>query len=389
MKVYCFGEEQLGVRGETKPEGSTSMQGSVARTLDIKFGQESIDQKLMEVFMKPRTDEERVTRRRFIKGVVIGGAALYASNRLDPQRGWATEKVDIGECKSVKVCCISETSWFDNAQLMKDIMKAGGMSANQYDIQWHPKNSGGYSALVEVEALNGTWRRFLLDTGWNPPWMVYSFMREGIDDMLSKGDIEFLYVSHEHMDHFWSLPVALIYRSDLKVIVSNRYFPEGKSLIKESGHKGELVELEPGKIHRLFPGCASVTFDIPILIRVQGEQSLFFNIRDKGLVTITSCCHMGILNLMKYGRENIQGGDKPYGLYGGLHIAPFEQWDPKLDAVISGIEAMKLRKVAAHHCTGLITIQKMIAANIPVVKGTAKYGSRSDLYLGNGDEVVF
>jgi len=57
--------------------------------------------------------------------------------------------------------------------------------------------------------------------------------------------------------------------------------------------------------------------------------------------------------------------------------------------VITGLEAMKLQKVAANHCTRLITVQKMIAANIPVVRGTAKYGSRSDLYVGNGDEVVF
>ncbi len=50
---------------------------------------------------------------------------------------------------------------------------------------------------------------------------------------------------------------------------------------------------------------------------------------------------------------------------------------------------MKLQKVAANHCTGLVAIQKMIASNIPVVQGTAKYGSHSNLCIGNGDEVVF
>jgi 7,8-dihydropterin-6-yl-methyl-4-(beta-D-ribofuranosyl)aminobenzene 5'-phosphate synthase len=333
---------------------------------------------------------KEMNRREFLRGVAVGGTALYASGMLgNSTRGWAAEKTDIGECKSLKIRCITETSWFDNAQLMKDIMGAGGPSANQYAIQWYHKNSGGYSALVEVEALNGTWRRFLLDTGWNPAWMEYSFQREGIDDMLRKGDIEFLYVSHEHMDHFWGLPVTAKYCPSIKTMISNRYYPEGRALVQKSGHKGELVELEPGKIHKLFPGCASITFDIPILIRVQGEHVLYFNIKDKGLVTVTGCCHMGVLNAMKYGIENIQGGSQPYGLYGGLHIAPFEQWDPKLDPVISGLEAMKLKKVAANHCTGLITIQKMIASNIPVIRGTAKYGSRSDLYIGNGDEVVF
>jgi 7,8-dihydropterin-6-yl-methyl-4-(beta-D-ribofuranosyl)aminobenzene 5'-phosphate synthase len=78
---------------------------------------------------------------------------------------------------------------------------------------------------------------------------------------------------------------------------------------------------------------------------------------------------MGVMNLLNFGRENIQGSPKAYGLYGGLHIAPFEQWDEKLDPVISGLAAMNLQKVAANHCTGLVAIE--------------------NLYFGNGDEVVF
>jgi 7,8-dihydropterin-6-yl-methyl-4-(beta-D-ribofuranosyl)aminobenzene 5'-phosphate synthase len=340
--------------------------------------------------MKRDIEQGGMTRRDFIMGVGIGGPALYVCNKLNSfQESGAEIKADIGECKSIRICCISETSWFDHTQLMKDIMKAGGMSANQYSIQWHPKNSGGYSALIEVETLTGTRRRFLLDTGWNPAWMVYSFTREGIDDMLRKGDIEFLYVSHEHMDHFWSLPVTLQYCPDLNVIISNGYSQEGKSFFQECDYKGKLLELGPGKVHRLFLGCASVTFDVPVQIGAQGEQNLFLNVKGKGLVIVTGCCHTGILNLIKYAQEKIQGGDRLYGLYGGLHISPFEEWDPKLDAVIKCLQATKFQKVAVNHCTGWIAAQKMVAANIPVVKGTAKYGSRNDLYLGNGDEVIF
>jgi 7,8-dihydropterin-6-yl-methyl-4-(beta-D-ribofuranosyl)aminobenzene 5'-phosphate synthase len=98
---------------------------------------------------------------------------------------------------------------------------------------------------------------------------------------------------------------------------------------------------------------------------------------------------MGVVNLLNFCQSNIQGSPKPYGLYGGLHITPFEQWETKLDTLISGMAAMNLQKVAANHCTGMVAIEKMIAANIPVVRGTAKYGSRSDLYVGNGDEVIF
>jgi 7,8-dihydropterin-6-yl-methyl-4-(beta-D-ribofuranosyl)aminobenzene 5'-phosphate synthase len=299
------------------------------------------------------------------------------------------EPVDIGQCRSVKVRCLSETSWFDGDQVLADVKHAGGMSANQYRVPWHLKNRGGYSALVEVEALNGTTKRFLLDTGWNPAWMEYCYQREGIDDLLRRGEIEFLFVSHEHMDHFWGLPVTLKYRPDLQILISDRYYPEGRELIQTSGHQGRLVELGPGRLHNLFPGCAAATFDIPIILRVQGEHALFFNVKDKGLVTVTGCCHMGVMNLLKFGRENIQGSPKAYGLYGGLHIAPFEQWDEKLDLVIRGLAAMQLQKVAVNHCTGLVAIDKMLAADLPVVRGTAKYGSKSDLYVGNGDEVVF
>jgi 7,8-dihydropterin-6-yl-methyl-4-(beta-D-ribofuranosyl)aminobenzene 5'-phosphate synthase len=330
-----------------------------------------------------------MSRRDFVKTVAVGGAALYASSKLGNRPVWAAEPSDIGLCKSVKVRCISETSWFDGAQLMADIKSAGGGSANQYIIPWNHKNSGGYSALVEVEALNGTTRRFLLDTGWNPAWMEYCYQREGIDDLLRQKGIEFLFVSHEHMDHFWGLPVILKYRPDIKILISKGYYPEGKELIKKNGHKGQLVELPPGSINKLFPGCAAATFDIPIFLRVQGEHALFFNVKDKGLVTVTGCCHMGVVNLLKFGQENIQGSPKPYGLYGGLHIAPFEQWEDKLNPVIEGLAAMNLQKVAANHCTGIVAIEKMIAANIPVVHGTAKYGSRSNLYVGNGDEAVF
>ncbi len=299
------------------------------------------------------------------------------------------QQVDIGQCRRVKIRCISETSWFDTNQILADIKNAGGMSANQYTVDWTKTNTGGYCALVEVEALDGATRGFLLDVGWNPSWMDTCFHREGVDQMLSKGEIEFVFISHEHMDHFWALPVVLKYRPDIKIIVPNNFYPEGRELIRKSGHTGELVEMEAGKLHKLFPGCASVTFDIPIIIRVQGEHGLFFHIKDKGMVTVTGCCHMGVLNLIKYGRENIEGSPRPYGLYGGLHICPFEQWDNKMDEVISELAAMKLVVVAANHCTGMITIKKMIDAGIPVVKGTARHGSKSDLYVGNGDEIVF
>jgi 7,8-dihydropterin-6-yl-methyl-4-(beta-D-ribofuranosyl)aminobenzene 5'-phosphate synthase len=299
------------------------------------------------------------------------------------------EPADIGTCKSLKIRCISETSWFDTDQLLADIKAGGGNTQNQYAIEWNSKNSGGYSALVETEDLDGKWTKFLLDTGWNFAWMDYAFQREGIDKMLERGEIDFLYISHEHMDHFWGLPVVMKYNRQIKVLISKNFYAEGKELICTSGHRGELIELEAGKIQKLFTGCGSFAFDIPIMLRVHGEQGLFFNLKDKGLVTVTGCCHMGVIDLFKAGTNLIQGHPQPYGIYGGLHIAPFDKWEEKFDPIIGDLASLGLNKVAANHCTGALAIEKMIAAGIPVVRGSAKYGSRSKLYVGNGDEVMF
>jgi hypothetical protein len=42
------------------------------------------------------------------------------------------QQVDIGQCRRVKIRCISETSWFDTNRILADIKNAGGMSASQY-----------------------------------------------------------------------------------------------------------------------------------------------------------------------------------------------------------------------------------------------------------------
>jgi len=273
--------------------------------------------------------------------------------------------------------------------VLSDVKAGGGNTQSQYAIDWNLKNSGGYSALVETEDLDGKRTKFLLDTGWNKAWMDYAFQREGVDKMLEKGEIDFLYISHEHMDHFWALPVVIKYNPSIRVIIPKSFYSEGRELISSSGHKGDLIELEAGKIHTLFPGCGSVTFDVPIMLRVRGEHGLFFNLKDKGLVTVTGCCHMGVIDLIRFGTNGIAGRPQPYGLYGGLHIAPFDKWEEKLDPVIGDMASLGLKRVAANHCTGVMAIEKMIAAGIPVVSGSAKYGSKSKLYIGNGDEVIF
>lgn len=300
-----------------------------------------------------------------------------------------SKKVDIGFCRSLKAKVISELGWFDSAKLMRDIKTAGGMQASQYEIDWEKENAAGYSAFLETEELDGTRHRILMDAGWNTEWMDKRIKAEGIDRLLSEGQIDFLFLSHEHMDHLWGLPAVMQYRPDLTIRVTSTITPEAGELIHGSGHTGKLVVSTPGQIVPIFPGCASVTFHMPIILKIYGEQVLFFNLEDKGLVIVTGCCHMGIANLLRFAKENLVGGDNIYGIFGGLHIAPFDQWEEGQDDLLNELAGYGIKKIACHHCTGYLAVEKMLEKGLPVIKGTGRHGSQRDIYLGNSDEIVF
>lgn len=126
-------------------------------------------------------------------------------------------------------------------------------------------------------------------------------------------------------------------------------------------------------------------FDVNIIARTRGENVIYLNLLNKGLVSLTGCCHAGILELLSYAKKNINGGNKFYGIYSGLHIAPFEDWSEEKDTLVQQIKKHEIKYLGSNHCTGKIAVQKMIDAGIPVIKGSGRKGSQNDLFLGNGD----
>ncbi|MGE4296529.1 MAG: MBL fold metallo-hydrolase [Desulfovibrionaceae bacterium] len=382
---------------------------------------------------------DTMKRRDFLKGVAtgigvgaLGAMGLYSYSPMRKSNFPQIERkmADIGVCKSVKVTNISETSWFENAVLMGDIKGAGGLLVNQYLYNWppfgngkglgkgsyeegierikhllpnkldeawdiinascvHPDNAGGFAALVEVEQMDGKKRKFLLDSGWSYKWTEESFKREGIDTMLANGEIEALFISHEHFDHYWGLPVTLKYAPSIPIYIPEGFYPEGLQYIKDSGHTGPLTTVANG-LNKHIPGMASYVFPIPIICRVFGEQSLYFNVAGKGLVSVTGCCHQGIIQFATTAyREVKYENDQFYGIYGGLHISPFDDWDPKYDDLVLSLGKYGFQRIGCNHCTGLVCAKKFIAAGYPVVQGSAQYRSKDKAYLGNGDIISF
>jgi len=384
-------------------------------------------------------DKGKINRRDFLKGAatgILGGAVLgmglfsyspWSKTYFSPIK---RKLVDIGTCKSVKVTNLSETSWFENSILMGDIKGAGGLLVNQYSYNWppfgdgtglgkgsyekgiarikhllphdideawavteglsvNPNNAGGFACLIEVEELSGNKRKFLLDSGWSYKWMDECFKREGIDEMLRNREIEALIISHEHFDHFWGVPVTYKYDPTITTYIPEGFYPEGLQYIKDSGHQGKVITIKPG-LNPLIPGLSTYVFAVPIICRVYGEQAIFANVKDHGLVSITGCCHFGIIQFSETAfREIKYEKDQLYGIYGGLHISPFEDWDPKYDDLVLALGKYDFQKIGCNHCTGLLCAKKFVDAGYPVVRGTAQYRSRETVYLGNGDRIGF
>ena len=332
------------------------------------------------------------------------------------------EKLDIGAVAGLKIDVLTETGWFDDARFKQDMADYGGSEQTQYRIAWDPENAGGYAALLTVTLLDGEQKRILLDTGWNREWMDYVFARHGVDRMLAAGEIDFLVLSHWHLDHFWGIESTLKHNPGLRIYAPATWRPEDRALMREKGeikvedrsgrsisicknevpHEGELIltrsEGEAGQgIYRLLPGVALRMFDATMLLQVRGENALFVNVADKGIVTVTGCGHPGIMNLLGFAKEKLASPGL-YGCYGGLHLSIFDTWKPEFDTILEEVKASGMQKMGCNHCTGWMWAEKAATHGVPIIKGTDAYLSYpkrsaqakgSHAFLGNGDSVTF
>ena len=257
-------------------------------------------------------------RRDFLKGVAAGGAAAAVTGPIGmmTKEAQAGKKIDIGQVKGVKVEVLSETSWFDNEIFKKDMMDYGGAMTNQYQIPWNWDNAGGYMTKITVTPLEGPDKIFLMDTGWNNDWVDYIYdEKSDMGKLLTSGKVDTMILSHWHLDHFWGIESTLKRQPKITMMVPKTYFPEDMKLLKggqntaktkdgkevvicknKVPHAGKLVLCNPAGekgdgVYRIMPGMALRNFDVPITLRVRGENVLYFNVKDKGVLTVTGCCH--------------------------------------------------------------------------------------------------
>jgi len=84
------------------------------------------------------------------------------------------------------------------------------------------------------------------------------------------------------------------------------------------------------------------------------EHATCFNLKDRGLVVISSCGHVGIVNSVRQAQD-VSGVQKVHAIMGGFHLGPA----PKdyVDQVVAEIRKLEPDVVVPMHCSGSNFIQ--------------------------------
>ncbi|MBW1785110.1 MAG: MBL fold metallo-hydrolase [Deltaproteobacteria bacterium] len=238
----------------------------------------------------------------------------------------------------------------------------------------------GLSLLVEVFA-NGKGHKILLDGGWLEDPVPFNVETLGINLQ----DVETVVLSHGHQDHFAGLPN--LYRKGLlpkdvplmlhPEVFKQRdlQFPDGRTSRMPQLSRKVFdyfgVEIQEITSPTLFASdFAMLTGEIEMVTdfevgfpigrkledgqmkpdtEVKDEQSLVFNVKDKGLVVVTACSHPGIINTLLQAQK-LTDEKKIYAVIGGFHLTG--PWEGLIPRTVEEMKKFSPEILVPTHCTG-------------------------------------
>jgi len=87
-----------------------------------------------------------------------------------------------------------------------------------------------------------------------------------------------------------------------------------------------------------------------------GEHATCFNVKDRGLVVISSCGHAGLINSIRQAQA-VSGIQKVHAAMGGFHLSPAPE--PYIGQVIQALKELDVDYVIPMHCSGATFIRIM------------------------------
>jgi 7,8-dihydropterin-6-yl-methyl-4-(beta-D-ribofuranosyl)aminobenzene 5'-phosphate synthase len=335
-------------------------------------------------------------RRHFI----LGSAAAIA--QLAFARSSLAELVKVGsvptvDSLSVKVLTDSsyDTPRAEGSKWVK-VKRAGFISRDDYRKGLHSE----WGLALALESRIGTdARNLMLDYGYTPEALFNNMEIMGVDGTKAQG----LILSHGHYDHFGGLIAFLqkyraklpadltlfvggednfcnrktqsgapghfsdwgvLDRRELEALKVNIVYCEQPTVIQ--GHAFTTGTIKRRTFEKVFPNTIveyskknGLGCDLPQANeKAQGnfvadehlnEHATCFNVKDRGLVVISSCGHAGIVNSVLQAQE-VSGVTKVHAVMGGFHLFPAD--DPYLRRVVAELKALEPDVVVPLHCSG-------------------------------------
>ena len=263
------------------------------------------------------------------------------------------------------------------------------------------KAEHGLGHWVEVQR-GGESRHIAFDFGLTPESYNHNFLELGLE----AGKVDGVALSHGHMDHYGGLGGFLkIYRRRMKRDVvfyggSDHFLPRYNERNNQRVYTGRLDrdELErydlevrvvekptvlpegvllSGEMHETTP------FEvIPPSLKVErngevvqdtfiGEQTLIANVRNRGLVVVTSCSHRGIVGICRHAVK-VTGVPKVHAVMGGFHLSGLA--GERITQVVDAFRDLDLDYLIPQHCTGLEAVIQM-AVHLPKELVVSSVGS--------------